>query len=52
MEEATATRYGIVRAGIMGLEHFRNLRALPVGVAAHRSIDEGRVVAMSEVLGG
>jgi myo-inositol 2-dehydrogenase / D-chiro-inositol 1-dehydrogenase len=40
-----------VREGLpaeIGLEE--GLRAVATGLAAHKSIDEGRVVAMSEVL--
>ena len=43
---AAAVRAG--RPAEVGLEE--GLRAVAIGVAAHKSIDEGRVVAMSEVL--
>jgi myo-inositol 2-dehydrogenase / D-chiro-inositol 1-dehydrogenase len=40
----------IRNGGEVGVTVEEGLRAVAMGVAAHRSIDEGRVVAMSEVL--
>ena len=49
-------RYGVIGTGMMGIEHIENIlhfdgmRLVVSGVAAHQSIECGRLVETSEVV--